>query len=269
MAGRVAGKVGIVVGGGQTRGQTIGNGRATAIILAREGAKIAVVDRDVDSAEETVEAIQKEGGEAMALQANATSEEDVRRVVAAAVERYGRLNILHTNVGASIALGDAPADQISEEALDKSFAVNFKSAWLACKHALPHLRKVGGSITIISSLAARNQYPWIGYKATKTALIALTETLAAAEARHQVRVNAILPGAMNTPMAIEPRVAKGVPREEVIAARDRRVPLGKMGTGWDVGYAALFLHSDEAQFITGVSLAVDGGELVAAGSQGI
>jgi NAD(P)-dependent dehydrogenase (short-subunit alcohol dehydrogenase family) len=261
--------VALVVGGGQTPGQTIGNGRATAIILGREGARVAVVDRDPVSAEETVKMIQKEGGEAVALQANATSEDDVRRVVAATVERYGRVNILHTNVGASIALGDAPADLISEEALDRSFAVNFKSAWLACKHALPHLRKVGGSITIISSLAARNQYPWIGYKATKTALIALTETLAAAEAKHQVRVNAILPGAMNTPMAIEPRVAKGVAREEVIAARDRRVPLGKMGTGWDVGYAALFLHSDEAQFITGVSLAVDGGELVAAGSQGI
>lgn len=269
MAGRVAGKVAIVVGGGQTRGQTIGNGRATAIILGREGARVAVVDRDIDSAEDTAKMIHAEGGEAMALQANATSEDDVRRVVAATVERYGRLNILHTNVGASIALGDAPVDQITEEALDRSFAVNFKSAWLACKHALPHLRKGGGSITIISSLAARNQYPWIGYKATKTALIALTETLAAAEAKHQVRVNAILPGAMNTPMAIEPRVAKGVAREEVIAARDRRVPLGKMGTGWDVGYAALFLHSDEAGFITGVSLAVDGGELVAAGSQGI
>ncbi len=269
MAGRVAGKVGIVVGGGQTPGQTIGNGRATAIILAREGAKMMVVDRDLESAEETVKMIREEGGEAMALQADATREADVRRVVAATVERYGRLNILHTNVGASIALGDAPADQISEEALDRSFAVNFKSAWLACKHALPHLRKVGGSITIIASLAAKMQYPWIGYKATKTALIALAETLATAEAKYQVRVNAILPGAMNTPMAIEARVGKGVPREQVVASRDQRVPLGKMGTGWDTAYAALFLHSDESKFITGTSLVVDGGELAAAGSQGI
>jgi NAD(P)-dependent dehydrogenase (short-subunit alcohol dehydrogenase family) len=148
--------------------------------------------------------------------------------------------------------------------------VNFKSAWLSCKHALPHLRKHGGSIVIISSLAAWTSYPWIGYKATKTALLALTENLATLEARHKVRVNAILPGAMNTPMAIEARVAKGVSRDEVVEARNRRVPLGgKMGTGWDVAYAALFLHSDEAGFITGVSLAVDGGECIGAGSQGI
>ena len=210
-----------------------------------------------------------EGGEATALQVDATKEADIKRMVATTIERYGKLDILHTNVGASIALGDAPADQISEEALDRSFAVNFKSAWLACKHSLPHLRKHGGSIVIISSLAARNQYPWIGYKATKTALIALTETLATAEAKHQVRVNAILPGAMNTPMAIEARVGKGIPREQVIAQRDKRVPMGKMGTGWDTAYGALFLHSDEAKFITGISLVIDGGELAAAGSQGI
>jgi NAD(P)-dependent dehydrogenase (short-subunit alcohol dehydrogenase family) len=269
MAGRVAGKVAVVVGGGQTPGETVGNGRATVIVLAREGAKVVVADRNLSSAEETVRMVVEEGGEAIAFQADATSEGDIKRLVAATVERYGKLDILHTNVGASIALGDGPVDLISEEVLDRSFAVNFKSVWLACKHALPHLRKVRGSIVIISSLAARNQYPWIGYKATKTALIALTETLATAEAKYGVRVNAILPGAMNTPMAIEPRVAKGVPREQVIASRDRRVPMGKMGTGWDVGYGALFLHSDEAQFITGISLVIDGGELAAAGSQGI
>ena len=270
MAGRVAGKVAIVVGGGQTPGETIGNGRATAILLAREGAKVVVADWNLAADEETVRIIRQEGGEATAFQADATSEGEMQRLVAATVERCGKVDILHTNVGASIALGDAPADEISEEALDRIFSVNFKSAWLACKHALPHLRKVAGSIVIISSLAARNSYPWIGYKATKTALLALAENLATAEAKHGVRVNAILPGAMNTPMAIEPRVAKGVPRAEVIASRDRRVPLrGKMGTGWDVGYAALFLHSDEARFITGVSLLVDGGEFIAAGSQGI
>jgi len=270
MAERVAGKVAIVVGGGQTPGATIGNGRATATLLAREGAKVVVADRDLASAEETVRAIRQEGGEATAFQADATSEADVKGLVAATVERYGRLDILHTNVGASITLGDAPPDEISEEVLDRSFAVNFKSAWLACKHALPHLRINGGSIVIISSLAARTSYPWIGYKATKTALLALTENLAVLEAKYRVRVNAILPGAMNTPMAIEPRVAKGVSRAEVIDSRDRRVPLGgKMGTGWDVAYAALFLHSDEASFITGVSLPVDGGECISSGSQGI
>jgi len=270
MAGRVAGKVAIVVGGGQTPGETIGNGRATAILLAREGAKVVVVDRNLASAEDTVSMIRQEKGEAAAYQADATKEADVKTLVAATVAQYGKLDILHTNVGASIALGDAPPDEITEEALDRSFAVNFKSAWLACKHGLPHLRKNGGSIVIISSLAVCTAYPWIGYKATKTALIALTENLATLEARHRVRVNAILPGAMNTPMAIEARVGKGIPRAEVIASRDRRVPLGgKMGTGWDTAYAALFLHSDEASFITGVALPVDGGECISSGSQGV
>ncbi|HSB69708.1 MAG TPA: SDR family oxidoreductase [Candidatus Methylomirabilis sp.] len=270
MAGRVANKVAIVVGGGQTPGQTVGNGRATAIVLAREGARVMVADRNLASAEETVGLIRQEGGEATAFQADATREADIQALVAATLERYGKLDILHTNVGASIALGDAPPDEISEQVLDRSFAVNFKSVWLACKHALPHLRKSGGSIVIISSLAVCTAYPWIGYKATKTALIALTENLATLEAKHRVRVNAILPGAMNTPMAIEARVGKGIPRDEVIASRDRRVPLGgKMGTGWDTAYAALFLHSDEASFITGVSLAVDGGERISSGSQGI
>lgn len=270
MAGRVANKVAIVVGGGQTPGETIGNGRATALVLAREGAKVVVADRDLASAEETVGLIRQEGGEATAVQADATREADIQALVAATLERYGRLDILHTNVGASITLGDAPPDAISEEALDRSFAVNFKSAWLACKHALPPLRQRGGSIVIISSLAVCTAYPWIGYKATKTALLALTENLATLEAKHRVRVNAILPGAMNTPMAIEARVGRGVPREAVIAARDRRVPLGgKMGTGWDTAYAALFLHSDEASFITGVTLPVDGGERISSGSQGV
>jgi NAD(P)-dependent dehydrogenase (short-subunit alcohol dehydrogenase family) len=269
MAGRVAGKVAIVLGGGQTPGQTIGNGRATAIVLAREGAKVVVTDRDLASAEETAKMVRDEGGEAIALQVEATKEAEIKRMVEATIERYGRLDILHTNVGASIALGDAPADVIEEAVLDRSFAVNFKSAWLACKHSLPHLRKVSGSITMIASLAAKMQYPWIGYKATKTALVALAETLAVAEAKYQVRVNAICPGAMNTPMAIEARVGKGVSREQVVASRDKRVPMGTMGTGWDTAYAALFLHSDEAKFITGISLVVDGGELAAAGSQGV
>lgn len=270
MAGRVAGKVAIVVGGGQTPGETIGNGRATAILLAREGASVVVADRNLASAEDTVRMIREEGGEAVAIQADATKEADVQALVGATVARYGKLDILHTNVGASIALGDAPPDTITEEALDRSFAVNFKSTWLACKHALPHLRRAGGSIVMISSLAACTAYPWIGYKATKTALIALTENLATLEAKHRVRVNAILPGAMNTPMAIEARVGKGTPRAEVVAARDRRVPLGgKMGTGWDTAYAALFLHSDEASFVTGVSLRVDGGESISSGSHGV
>ena len=267
MPKRVEGKAAIVVGGGQTRGETVGNGRATAIVLAREGARVVVADRHLDAAQETVELIRREGGDASACAADATDEEAVRRLIATALERLGRLDILHNNVGASIELGDAVAIDLTEEAFDRSFAVNLKSMWLACKHALPALRETEGSIVNISSMAARNAYPLVGYKTTKAGVVALTENLAAANARHGVRANSILPGLMNTPMAIEARVAQGTAREEVIASRDRRVPLRRrMGSGWDVAHAALFLHSDEARFITGVSLAVDGGEGVCWGS---
>jgi len=267
MAKRVEGKAAIVVGGGQTPGQTVGNGRATAIVLAREGARVLVVDRHKASAQDTVDMISAEGGQAWAHEADVTDEESVRRLVAAARERFGRIDILHNNVGASLALGDATATELTVEAFERSVAANLKAMWLACKHALPALRESAGSIVNISSMAARNAYPLVGYKTTKAAVVALTENLAAANAQYGVRANAILPGLMNTPMAIEARVAKGTPREEVIASRDRRVPLRRrMGTGWDVAYAALYLHSDEAGFVTGISLAVDGGEGVSWGS---
>jgi NAD(P)-dependent dehydrogenase (short-subunit alcohol dehydrogenase family) len=267
MARRVEGKAAIVVGGGQTKGETIGNGRATALVLAREGARVLVVDRRADSAQETVDMILAEGGHAWPFEADVTDEAAVGRLVAAALERFGRLDILHNNVGASLALGDAPATELTLEAFQRSIDVNLKATWLTCKHALPALRDTQGSIVNIASMAARNAYPLLGYKTTKAAVVALTENLAAANARHGVRANAILPGLMNTPMAIETRVAQGVPREQVIASRDQRVPLRRrMGTGWDVAYAALYLHSDEASFVTGVALAVDGGEGVSWGS---
>ncbi|HET7342705.1 MAG TPA: SDR family NAD(P)-dependent oxidoreductase [Methylomirabilota bacterium] len=267
MAGRVAGKRAIVVGGGQTPGATIGNGRATAVVLAREGARVCVVDKRLESAQDTVDMIKGEGGQAWALQADITSEDEVRRMIADALQQLGGLDILHNNVGASLALGDATATELTVDAFDRSVNLNLKGMWLACKHALPALRERGGSIVNISSMAARNAYPLVGYKTTKAAVVALTENLAAHNAQYGVRANAILPGLMNTPMAIEARVAKGTPREEVIASRDRRVPLRRrMGTGWDVANAALFLHSDEAGFITGVALAVDGGEGVCWGS---
>lgn len=211
--------------------------------------------------------IEAEGGQAVACEADATDERSVKNLIDTAVERFGYIHILHNNVGASIALGDARADQITVEAFDRSFAVNFKSAWLASKHALPTMRQRGGSIVNISSLAAWEAYPLVGYKTMKAALLALTANLAAANARYGVRVNAILPGLMNTPMAIEARVAQGTPRAEVIAMREKRVPLGhKMGTAWDVAYAALFLHSDEAGFVSGAALPVDGATAASFGS---
>ncbi len=273
MAGRVANKIAIIFGGGQTPGQTIGNGRATAMVLAREGAHVTVVDRDLKLAEETVQMIlaaarqNPASGGATAMQADATSEAAVRGVIEAVVKAHGRLDIVHNNIGASIALGDATADVLTEEAYDRSFAVNVKSTWFAIKHALPTMRaQKSGSIVNISSLAAVQAYPLLGYKSMKATVVAMTENIAAGNAQYGIRVNALLPGLMNTPMAIESRVAQGRPRAEVIAARDSKIPLGrKMGTGWDVANAALFLHSDEAGFITGQALVIDGGELVSHG----
>lgn len=264
MGERVKGKVALIFGAGQTPGETIGNGRASALVLAREGASVMAIDRDLESARETVRLIEQEGGNGAPFRADVTDEDAVAAAVHACRDRFGRVDILHNNVGASLALGDAPATELEAGAFDRIVAVNLRGMWLACKHVLPTMREQGsGSIVNISSMAVRHAYPYVGYKTTKAAVIALTENIASANARYNIRANAILPGLMNTPMAIEPRVAAGTPREEVIAERDRRVPLGrKMGTGWDIAYAALFLHSDEARFITGVSLPVDGGTSV-------
>ena len=260
MPGRVENKIAIVIGAGQTPGDTIGNGRATAILLAREGAKVVVADQDLISGQETVDMIIAEGNEAIFELVYAVSEESVRILVNRIKKNYGTIDILHNNVGASLALGDAVAVDLTEEAFDRSFAVNLKSHWMACKHVIPIMREQGGgSIVNISSLAVLEGYPYLGYKTMKTAIIAMTQNLAMAHADAAIRVNAILPGLMNTPMAIEARVAAGTPREQVIASRNARVPLGnRMGTAWDVAYAALFLHSDEAQFISGIWLPVDG-----------
>jgi NAD(P)-dependent dehydrogenase (short-subunit alcohol dehydrogenase family) len=261
MGDRVKGKAGIVFGGGQTPGETIGNGRATALLLGREGASVLVVDRDLASAEETAGMIRNEGGEASAVTADVIDEGQIETAIRACLDQYGRIDLLHNNVGASLALGDAPATELTTEAFDRIVAVNLRGMWLACKHALPQMREQGsGSIVNISSMAVREAYPYLGYKTTKAGVVSLTENLAMANAQYGIRANCILPGLMNTPMAIEARVAAGMPREEVIAQRNARVPLGrKMGSGWDVAYASLFLHSDEAGFITGVSLPVDGG----------
>ncbi len=264
---RLAGKVAVVVGAGQTPGQTIGNGRATAVLFAREGAHVVAVDRDVDAAEATVGAITAEGGTATALAADITAERDIERLVADTVERLGRIDILHNNVGVSLAAGDGPVADITSAAFDLVTATNLRGMVMTCKHVLPVMQaQKSGVIVNISSSAAVTDYPNITYKTSKAGVIALTENLAITYARYGIRVNCILPGLMNTPMAIEPRVGRdGLSREQVIALRDSRVPLGKMGTGWDVAEAALFLASAQAGFITGVALHVDGGQRLKAG----
>ena len=259
---RLDGQAAIVVGGGQTPGQTIGNGRATAITYARAGARVLVADRDLDAAAATVAEITAEGGDAVPFRADVTHEADIAAMVADACDRWERLDILHNNVGISVAGGDAEISKIEGEAFDRIMAINLKSMVLAIKHALPVMRgQQSGNIVNISSTAAHEDYPWVTYKASKAAAKAMTEQVALQNAPHGIRVNCIQPGLMNTPMAVDARMdAWNMTREEVVAMRDAKVPLGgKMGTAWDVANAALFLVSDEARFITGVTLMVDGG----------
>ena len=259
---RLDGQAAIVVGGGQTPGQTIGNGRATAITYARAGARVLVADRDLDAAAATVAEITAEGGDAVPFHADVTDEADIAAMVADACDRWERLDILHNNVGISVAGGDAEISKIEGEAFDRIMAINLKSMVLAIKHALPVMREQqSGNIVNISSTAAHEDYPWVTYKASKAAAKAMTEQVALQNAPHGIRVNCIQPGLMNTPMAVDARMdAWNMTREEVVAMRDAKVPLGgKMGTAWDVANAALFLVSDEARFITGVTLMVDGG----------
>ena len=259
---RLDGQAAIVVGGGQTPGQTIGNGRATAITYARAGARVLVADRDLDAAAATVAEITAEGSEAFPFRADVTDEADIAAMIADACDRWGRLDILHNNVGISVAGGDAEISKIEGEAFDRIMAINLKSMVLAIKHALPVMRdQQSGNIINISSTAAHEEYPWVTYKASKAAAKAMTEQVALQNAPHGIRVNCIQPGLMNTPMAVDARMdAWNMTREEVVAMRDAKVPLGgKMGTAWDVANAALFLVSEEARFITGVTLMVDGG----------
>jgi NAD(P)-dependent dehydrogenase (short-subunit alcohol dehydrogenase family) len=266
---RLAGKIAVVVGAGQSPGEGIGNGRATVLRFVQEGAKIFAIDRDLASANETAAAAAKEGGECAPFQADVTVEATLANAMAAAVERWGRIDILHNNVGVSVAGGDRPLDELSEEAFDRISAINLRGTIMACKHVLPIMRRQrSGSIVNISSVAAyENTYALVAYKATKAAMIAFTKQLAFQNASYGIRANCILPGLIDTPMAVGTRArASNRSRADVAGERDARVPLrGKMGTGWDVANAALFLASDEANFITGVALPVDGGALIKVG----
>jgi NAD(P)-dependent dehydrogenase (short-subunit alcohol dehydrogenase family) len=261
MTKRLDGRVAVVVGGGQTPGETIGNGRATSVLFAREGARILVVDRDLTSARATVAIIESEGGEALAHAADITDPDSCATIVDAALERFGALDVLHNNVGTGT--GDLPATKVDEEVWQRIFDINLTGMWRTCKAAIPVMREQGrGSIVNISSVASIRPTATAAYRISKAGVNSLTEHLAITNARHGIRVNAVLPGKMNTPMAIEGiTAASGISREEVIAQRDASVPLRRqMGTGWDVAHAALFLASDESQFITGALLAVDGGQ---------
>jgi NAD(P)-dependent dehydrogenase (short-subunit alcohol dehydrogenase family) len=252
MAGpRLAGKVAIVTGAG-SRAEGIGNGRAAAILFAREGAKVLLVDQSKDAADATRAMIAGEGGEAATLVADVTREGDCRAMVDEAVRLWGRLDILDNNVG--IGSRGSVVD-VGQAEWERVMSVNVTSMMLAGKHAVPAMaRGGGGAIVNISSISALRPRGLTAYSASKGAVIALTRAMAVDHAAQGIRVNCIAPGPVYTPM-----VYAGGMSDDLRERRRRASPLGVEGTGWDVGSAALFLVSDEARYITGVVLPVDGG----------
>ena len=268
------GRVAIVAGAGQTPGPVIGNGRATALLFARAGAHVIALDRDRASAEETVAMIAADGsgasggGGGEALVADVTEEAALIAAVRAIVGRHGRIDVLQNNVGVAYTGGDSPLADLDEASFDRVMAINLRGTVMACKHVVPVMRDQGrGVITNISSIAAAVDYKSVTYKASKAGMIAFSRQLALDCAADGVRVNAILPGYMDTPMAVDTQARRtGRPRAEIADARDRTVPLkGGMGSAWDVAQASLFLASDAARFITGVALPVDGGTMARIG----
>jgi NAD(P)-dependent dehydrogenase (short-subunit alcohol dehydrogenase family) len=259
---RLQGKTAIIIGAGQAEGETLGNGRATALRFAQEGAKVMAADLNLASAEETASMIRENSGECIPFKVDVTKEDTLNAAIAAAKQRWGRIDILHYNVGTAVGGGDTELLDFTEEIFDRMFSVNLRGAIMACKHVIPIMREQqGGAINMISSIAVYMNQPQVAYKATKAGMLAFTRQLAIQNAEYGIRANAILPGVIETPMAIERRMRlTGKSHARIVAEEDAHVPLRhKMGTAWDVANAALFLASDEANYITGAELCVDGG----------
>jgi NAD(P)-dependent dehydrogenase (short-subunit alcohol dehydrogenase family) len=257
---RLSNKTAIVVGAGQQPGETIGNGRATAIRFAQEGANVLVVDKNLDWADDTLKMIEKEGGKGKVQVADITKESDCAAIAKACIRHFGKIDILHNNVGRSE--GDTSTVEMDPDIWDKLMAMNLKGMFMTCKYILPVMREQQDGVIInISSIASICTHNSIAYKTGKGAVNTMTHHLAMENAEFGIRANAILPGLMDTPMAIERRAREqNVHRDEVRKGRHDRVPLlRKMGTAWDVANAAVFLASDDAQYITGLIMPVDGG----------
>jgi NAD(P)-dependent dehydrogenase (short-subunit alcohol dehydrogenase family) len=256
--GRLAGKAALVTGAGSS-GPGWGNGKATAVAFAREGARVACLDLTEAAAAETVRLIADEGGEAIAVAADVTRAEEVARAVALVHERFGRLDVLHNNVGIT---GKGGPIEESEDSWDRVMDVNVKSMFLTCKHVLPiMIGQGGGAIVNISSLAGIRWtgYAYISYYASKAAVINFTRGVAVQHAREGVRANVILPGLMDTPLVYQQIAGHYGSVAEMVAARDALSPTGRQGSAWDVAWAAVFLASDEARYVNGAVLPVDGG----------
>jgi NAD(P)-dependent dehydrogenase (short-subunit alcohol dehydrogenase family) len=262
MPGRLSDRSALVIGAGSI-GPGWGNGKAIACRFAREGARIFCIDINEEAAQETVDIITSEGGVAVAFKADVTQPDEVRRLVEASLRRFESIDILCNNVGIAEVGGVV---ELPVETWDRVFNVNIKSCFLTMKHVIPHMVERGsGSIINISSIASLRYtgVPYASYSATKAAMNHLTRTTAAEYARDGIRVNAILPGLMKTPMVehsvgLAGKYADG-DIEEMWRVRAEQCPMGFMGDAWDVANAALFLASSEARYVTGVELIVDGG----------
>ena len=259
MVHRLKGKKAIVFGAGSS-GPGWGNGKAAAVAYAREGAQVACIDLVQEAAEETAAIIGSEGGSASAVAADVTNAESIEAAVSRTMAEFGRIDILHNNVGVTHMGGPV---ELSEEQFKAALDLNIGPVYRTAKAVIPHmLRQGAGAIVNISSLAAVRWtgYPYFAYYAAKAAVNQATVALAMQYARHGIRANCIMPGLIDTPLIHKQISGQYASVEEMVAARNAAVPVGKMGTAWDVANAAVFLASDEAQFITGVCLPVDGGQ---------
>lgn len=266
MAGRLEGKVAIITGAGSV-GPGWGNGRAAAWRFAQEGARIFAVDLKPEALEATVELVRKEGGEIATFCADVTRSDQIAAMVQACSQAYGRVDILMNNVGGSRKGGPV---ELSEEDWDQQLEFNLKSAYLACKHVLPIMvEQQAGSIVNVSSTSGLR---WTGaaqvaYASAKAAILQFSRVVAVEYAPHGIRCNTVIPGQLHTPM-VETRLAgqrAGGDVEALLRQRQARIPLPFMGDGRDTANAALFLASDEARFITGAELLVDGGMVARCG----
>lgn len=258
MSKRLDNKVAVVFGAGSV-GEGWGNGKATATLFAREGARVVCVDIRREAAEETAGIIAGEGGTAIAATCDVTDSDQVRALIDRVAAEHGGIDVLHNNVGHATMGGPVEMD---EAAWHRTLDLNVTSCFLTCKHVLPHmLRRGGGAIVNVSSIAAVRctGYPYPAYCAAKAAVNSFTMGLALQYAAQNIRVNAIMPGLMNTPLIHQQIAGQYADAAAMVAARDAACPTGRMGTAWDIAKAALFLASDEAAYITGISLPVDGG----------
>lgn len=256
---RMAGKTVLVFGAGSS-GPGWGNGKAAAVLYAREGARVACVDIDRAAAEETAALIAGEGGEALALAADVTRLEAVESAVEATLARFRRIDVAHNNVGVVVPGG--PAD-LTEESFQRGLDLNLGPVWRSAKVLLPRFLAQGGGVFVnIASIAGIRWtgYPYFAYSAAKAAVVQATKAIALQYAAQNIRANAVLPGLIDTPLVYRQIAGAFGDVEAVIESRNRAVPMGRMGTAYDVAAAALFLASDEARFITGVALPVDGGQ---------